>query len=459
MDSQPVFEKESIWKLMLRMCVPAVIIMVVMVIYNMTDMYFVGKLNDLRQMAAVSLASPMTGLQTTLGTLIGGGGCAVIARALGERNEKQQNAALGMSVMLSLASGVVCMLLILFGMDLFFPLLGVTAETEPFTRSYLRIMAIGSPAVVFTSAFANIIRAEGAAKESMVANTLGTLTNMLLDPLFILLFRWGVTGAAVATVIGNLVSGVYLLHYLVKGKGSLSIRPRVLLPAMKACPAALFSVLSLGLPSAAGNLLMNFTHGIQNRFLTGYGTSAVAAFSVAGKSTMVIAMVAMGICIGIQPVLGYFYGAGNRAKLRETIRKCGMTAVLVCALLMGACALCGENLVRLFVTDPETVALALRVVRIGILSAPLLGVYYLCSNLLQASGNAVSATVASVLRQGMVLVPVLYLLHLLFGFEGLIWAGVVSDVLSAAITLLLAAVQLRRGTVTKNAVQKKVAVG
>lgn len=448
MEKQSIFEKESIWKLMLRMCIPAVIIMVVMVIYNMTDMFFIGKLGDLSQMAAVSLAGPMTGLQTTLGTLIGGGGCAVIARALGEKNEKTQGAALGFSLLLSVFCGIACMLLILFGMDFFFPILGVTAETELFTRSYLTVMALGSPAVVFSSAFANIIRAEGAAKESMIANTLGTITNMVLDPLFILVFHGGVAGAAIATVAGNLVSAVYLLRYLLKGKGTLCIR-KSLFSDMKAAPAAVLAVLSLGLPSAAGNLLMNFTHGIQNRFLTGYGTSAVTAFSVAGKVTMVVAMVAMGICIGIQPVFAYFYGAGNRAKLNETIRKCGMVTILIGALLTAACYLFGENLVRMFVTDAATVQLGVRVVKISLISAPLLGVYYLCSNLLQASGNAVSATVASILRQGLVLVPALYLLHTVFGFTGLLWTGVVSDLLSTAIAAVLAAVQLHKAFAAK----------
>lgn len=449
MEKQSVYERESIWKLMVRMCLPSVIIMVINVVYSMTDMYFVGMLDDVSQLAAVSLASPMSGIYSAFGLLVGGGGCAVIARALGERNDRVRDAAMGTSLIVGILSGIVSTILILLGMDLLLPVLGVTADTAPFTRSYLTIMTIGSTLTIFSQSIPNIIRAEGSVKQPLISNLLGTFTNILLDPLFILVFGWGVNGAAAATVAGHLVSCVYLLHYLLKGGSSFSIHPKVIFPAIKASPKTIGAVLALGLPNAIGTFLSNFSGSIQNRFYAGYGTQTIAAFSVAGKATLVICLIAMGICIGIQPVFAYFYGAGNRTKLQEAIRKCSLVTVLIGILLTAVCYLFGENLVRMFVSDEATVQLGVQVVKISLISAPLLGIYYLCSNLLQASGSAVSATVASILRQGLVLVPALYLLHAVFGFTGLLWTGVVSDLLSTAIAAVLAAVQLKKAFAAK----------
>ena len=154
-------------------------------------------------------------------------------------------------------------------------------EAAPFARQYLTIAAISTPAVVFSTAFGNIIRAEGAARQSMTANLLGTLTNILLDPLFILVFGMGVTGAALATALGNLLSALYLVRYLRSGKSRLA--PTL---TKHGCWTSLIPILTLGLPSALGNLLMNLAGGIQNRMLTGYGAQAIAAFSVGGKAAM-----------------------------------------------------------------------------------------------------------------------------------------------------------------------------
>lgn len=263
------FEQQSAGKLLLTMCLPAVIIMVVMTVYHMTDLFFIGQLGDVTQLAAVSLVSPAIGIQSVFGTLIGGGGCAIIARRLGEKKGGEREIA-GSCLLLSLASGGLYAAVLLAGIGQLLPLLGVSEQAAPFARQYLTIAAISTPAVVFSTAFGNIIRAEGAARQSMTANLLGTLTNILLDPLFILVFGMGVTGAALATALGNLLSALYLVRYLRSAKSRLA--PTL---TKHGCWTSLIPILTLGLPSALGNLLMNLAGGIQNRMLTGYGVPAV----------------------------------------------------------------------------------------------------------------------------------------------------------------------------------------
>ena len=425
------FEQQSAGKLLLTMCLPAVIIMVVMTVYHMTDLFFIGQLGDVTQLAAVSLVSPAIGIQSVFGTLIGGGGCAIIARRLGEKKGGEREIA-GSCLLLSLASGGLYAAVLLAGIGQLLPLLGVSEQAAPFARQYLTIAAISTPAVVFSTAFGNIIRAEGAARQSMTANLLGTLTNILLDPLFILVFGMGVTGAALATALGNLLSALYLVCYLRSAKSRLA--PTL---TKHGCRTSLIPILTLGLPSALGNLLMNLAGGIQNRMLTGYGDQAIAAFSVGGKAAMVVAMVGMGIAIGIQPVLGYFWGAGNRQRLAGMLRASTITAVACTSLLGGCCLLFAPQLVHLFTTDPQTSELAIKVTRAALVTAPLLGGYYLSGNLLQAAGRALPATIASILRQGLVLIPVLLAAKLLGGLEGIVWSSAISDLLSSAAAILM----------------------
>ena len=445
------FEQQSTGGLIARMCIPAVIIMIVTTIYHMTDLFFIGQLNDITQLAAVSLASPLLGIQTTLGTLIGGGGCAVIARQLGENKGSEKPAATA-CLMLAIVSGIVCGVLTLAGMDIILPLLGASEQTAPYARQYLSVMAISAPVVVFSTSFANIIRAEGASRQSMTANLLGTVVNMILDPILILGLGMGVIGAAVATAAGNLLGAAYLVRYLMTGNSRVAPGLQTTGIAKSCLP-----IIALGLPTALANLLMNFAGGIQNRMLTGYGDEAIAAFSVGGKAAMIVAMVGMGIAIGIQPVLGYFWGAGNRERLMAIIRVSAITVTVCTTLLGGLCFLFGRQLTGLFVTDRSTAELALRVTRTALISAPVIGGYYLATNLLQASGYALRATVASVLRQGLILVPALVVMQLLAGLDGLIWCSVIADLFAAvaAIPMAISASRKRFGDTVEGAGYKE----
>ena len=240
------------------------------------------------------------------------------------------------------------------------------------------------------------------------------------------------TGAALATALGNLLSALYLVRYLRSAKSRLA--PTL---TKHGYWTSLIPILTLGLPSALGNLLMNLAGGIQNRMLTGYGDQAIAAFSVGGKAAMVVAMVGMGIAIGIQPVLGYFWGAGNRQRLAGMLRASAITAVACTSLLGGCCLFFAPQLVHLFTTDPQTSELAIKVTRAALVTAPLLGGYYLSGNLLQAAGRALPATIASILRQGLVLIPVLLAAKLLGGLEGIVWSSAISDLLSSAAAILM----------------------
>ncbi len=425
-----LFERKSNAGLLMSLSLPAVLLMLVMTVYHMTDVFFIGKLGDVNKLAAVSLAAPILGLQTALGTLIGDGASSLTARALGAKNGREKSAA-GAALLFSAGTGVLLGAGTYFLSPFLLPFLGGTEATVPYALSYLRILAFSAPAGVFTTAFANIVRSTGAVKEGMTAHLLGTAANMILDPVFILLLGMEVKGAALATALGNILAAFCLLHTLLRKKGETDLRPKTVLPAAFSDPAVFPRILALGLPSAAGNLLMNLAGAVQNHFLSGYGEEAIAAFSIGGKAGMIIAMTAMGICVGMQPAFGYFCGAGNRERLNGCLRLTALTACIVSVGMMAALLLGGKGFIGLFTDEPALSALALSILRAGVLSAPVIGFYYLSSSYLQASGQAAKALVVSILRQGAVMIPALLLLNAAAGLNGIIWCGFVTDLISA----------------------------
>ena len=431
MKTAEFFEKGSVWRPILRMSIPTIAVMLVTVAYNMADLIFVGQTGDAAQVAAVSLASPFFLLQMTLGTLIGGGGCTAVSAALGARNTARAKVCSGACAVLSLAGGVLLGGAALLFSDAFLRFFGADGTTLQFTKDYLLVLATGTPAVVFSSAFANLVRAEGAVKEAVLFNGLGTAANIALDPLFISGLSMGVRGAAVATVIGNLLSAAAILLYLRRRSTALTLNPRHAFRDK----GIFLQVLGLGVPGSVGNLLMSMTNTVANHIAIRYGAGVVAAMGVGGKAGMIVSMAAMAFCLGVQPMIAYNHGAGNAARTREIVRKTGLLAVLTGTALTALCYALRMPIARLFVQDEAVLALSARIMTIGLAGMPLLGLYYLGVNYLQSVGHAALATALSVFRQGLFYAPALLSMHCLLGMEGMFWASPVTDVVSVFLAL------------------------
>ena len=430
MKTEELFERAPVWKSIFKMCLPTVVVMLVMTVYNMADMVFVGQTGIAAQVAAVSLASPFFLLQMTLGTWIGGGGCTVISTALGAKDTEKAKSASAACTLLSLASGV-----LLGGAALLFPnaflhFFGADAATWDYTAQYLQILALGTPVVVFSNVFANLVRAEGAVQVAVMLNMLGTVTNIILDPLFISGLNLGVQGAAIATVLGNVLTALGLLFYLRRRNTILTLNMRKAFHM----PHVFREIFTLGIPGSVSNLLMSAVNTITNRIVIAYGADTVAEMGAGGKAGMIVAMVVMAIALGVQPMFAYLYGAGN---LRETFRKSGILAVSLGIVLSVVCFIFRFPICGLFLKDEALVASAAHITALGLLGMPLIGIYYLAVNYLQSVGKAVQASVLSVLRQGAVYVPLLLSLHGMFGLFGVFYAAPAADIFSTLLAILL----------------------
>lgn len=437
--NKELFEHAPVPKAVATMAVPSIITMLVVVIYNMADTFFIGQTNDAMQVAAVSLATPVFMIFMALGNLFGIGGTSAISRALGEKKTERAKQISSFCAYASLGVGFVVMLLFLLLMNPILVLIGASENTIGYAGIYLQIVSFGGPFIVFSNAFGNILRAEGAAKESMIGNMIGTFTNILLDPVFILGLNWGVAGAALATVIGNAAACAFYLFYFLRKKSVLSIHPRDF--RMGSGIAA--NVMLIGVPASLNNILMSCANVVLNNALAGYGDTPVAAMGVALKVNMFVVLLQIGLCAGIQPLIGYNYGSGNHKRLKKIFRFTGIVAVVLGTVLTAIMVIARTPIIHAFIDDAAVVNLGIEMVIALQLAGPFIGLLFLCINTLQGMGKALPSLVLTVCRQGLIFVPLILILDALFGLEGVIYAQCTADFISIILALMICFIVMR----------------
>lgn len=439
MQNEALFRDKPVWKAILIMALPAVFNVLITILYNMTDMFFIGQLGSSAKVGAISVVSPVFSFLSAVSTMFGAGGCAAISKTLGsgETGHARSLAALCQWALLLLGA-VLGAGILLFCTPLL-SLLGATADMQQDAAAYLRILAVGTPFMLFSQGTGMLMRSEGAIKEGFIIGLVGTGINMALDPVFILAFQMGTAGAALATAAGNMVSSMILLWYVLRRSSVLNLLPHC---AMQ-CMPEIFMIMALGLPNALSSLLSGLAGTFSNRLLGVYGTDAIAAMGAAGKINMVISLVQMGICMGVQPLMAYAYGARNLPRLKEVLFKTGILTVAVGTVTTVGCSLARHNLIGMFLKEEVAAAMGEQIVVYRLLAGPLLGLFYISTNFLQSAGNAALATVVSVLRQGLLLIPLLYLMSALLGLTGLAMAHTVSDIAAACIGVLVCLWQYR----------------
>ena len=430
MQNGVVFQKPA-WQAIASLSIPSLISILVMMLYNMADMYFVSWLGDLSAVGAVSMAGPVFSLLMAVSTMLGNGGCTKIAQALGKQDTEQVRGYTALCVWASIVFGVVFSAACFLGCDPLLRFLGANAEMWDDTKSYVLIMAAGTPIVLLNHTLGSVLRGEGEVKAGLAGSMISTVSNILLDPIFIVVLGLGVGGAAAATVLGNAIAVAYFAVYRARHKERCIIE---LDPHYARDLWALGGILALGLPNAISSILSGLAGTFSNRLLVAYSTAAVAAMGAAGKATMVVTMIQMGICMGIQPLLAYCYGGKEWARLKEIVQKLLMLTVGLGAAFTVVIFAARGAVIGLFIQDGEAAALGQRLLCYQLLLGPFIGLYYLATNFLQASGKAAWATVASALRQGLLLIPLLYLMNSLLGLDGLALAHTAADGVSIILT-------------------------
>lgn len=428
-----LFEHAPVPKAYFTMALPVVMGMVVNLVYNIVDTFFIARTQNAQLVAGVSLCAPIFTLMIALGDIFGLGGSSLISRLFGEKKDEEGKRASGFCFYAAILCGVLVTILLLLLKTPVLHLLGATDETIWYAGQYYQYLALGAPFIIVALTPSNLIRTEGLALQSMAATILGAVVNIILDPVFIFGLNMGAGGAAIATVIGNAASVVLLVYFVRTKSRKLTVSPK----NIKISGAAVASILAIGIPASVTNIMQSFGIALTNRFLADYGTEKVAAMGIAMKVNMIVVLVMVGFAFGAQPLLGYNYGAGNKKRLREFIRFDLMVEIgfaIVCALVL---ALLAPQFVRLFMKDELIVQSGSLMLRCLLISSPMIAVVLVFTTLFQAEGKALSALILSISRQGVIFACCIVVLKMLLGYMGVICAQAVSDVITGVIALAL----------------------
>jgi len=436
---EKIFSSYPIPKAVAALAVPSVLSSIVNVIYNMADTYFVSLMKDTNATAAVSITMPVFLFFVAFGNIFGVGGSAYISRSMGEGNHKKVKKISSFAIYSSIISGIVLLALILAFIKPLVTGLGATTEAVTgYAYDYLKYIAIGGPMIVTSITASNLVRGEGAAKESMIGMMIGTVTNIILDPVMILAMNMGVGGAAIATVIGNVASVIYYAVYLIKGNSVLSCNPA----RFSAKEGIAKNVIPIGIPAAINNILMSVSNILLNNFIKDYGEAAVAALGIAMKVNMLIVFVQMGIGIGIQPLIGYSYGAKNMKRLNSALR-----FTMLCTFILGTALtivyyVFTADIINIFngENDPLVTEYGIKILRGLMLAGPFIGIMFIFNFAFQGMGKPVPSLVLSLGRQGLIFFPLLILMNHFVGFNGIVYAQPVADLTCVVLAALMFAI-------------------
>ena len=433
MEQKELMGSLKVSKAVAKMAIPSVISSLVTVVYNMADTFFVGQTNDPLQVAAVSLTNPIFILFMAFANMFGMGGSAVASMAMGEKKEERAKNASAFVAYASFFVGIVFAASLLLFMRPLLTLFGADAQTYALARGYTLHISYGAPFIIWSSSASFVVRADGASREAMIGSMIGTIANIVLDPVFISGLGMGAAGAAIATTIGNILACLYYLWYFMKKSRCLSIAPK----DFKCGDGILTGVCVTGFPTAIFSVLMSVSTIILNQILVAYGNAPVAAIGIVFKANMFITFLQLGLANGVQPLLGYNYGAGNRERFiavdRFTKKCCLIVGILATALFF----VLREPIVRLFINDADIIYYGVKMLVAYMLSGPFIGILFVNMNCLQSTGNALPATILSVLRQGLLLIPVLYLLNAVAGLNGVIYGQALTDYVAVILSVVI----------------------
>lgn len=421
-------------KALMTLGIPTMTGMLINALYNLVDTYFVGGLGT-NQMGAVTVAFPLGQIIAGLGLLFGNGAAAYLSRLLGRGDKDTANKAASTAVYGSAAAGAAMILLSFIFLEPILRQSGAIDSVMPYAVTYAQIYIVFSIFNVFNVTMNNIVSSEGAAKTAMCALMAGAVLNAALDPIFIYAFGLGVSGAAIATAISQMVSTLVYLTYILRKKSVFRF-------SVKDCSFSreiLSEILKIGVPTLLFQLLTSLSISMINNAAKEYGGSALAAMGPLTKIMSMGTLIVFGFLKGFQPIAGFSYGAKNFDRLREAIKTAILWSTIFCAVFGLIAVLFPSQIMSLFTKDDlEMVRIGAVALRANGLSFILFGFYTVYSFLFLVMGKAAAGCFLGACRQGICFIPVILMLPTVWGLSGVLYAQPIADAASAIITAFMA---------------------
>ena len=438
---------ERIPALLRSFAIPSIIAMLVSSLYNIVDQVFIGQGVGYLGNAATNVSYPLSTICLAIALLIGIGSASRFSLYLGAGEKEKAARVIGNGIMMMIVFGVLYAILVEIFMRPLLTAFGATTEIMPYAQTYSRIIALGMPFLIITNGMSNFARADGSPRYSMVCMLIGAVINTILDPIFIFIFHWGVAGAAWATIIGQFFSFLFAILYIRKFKQIRLRRTDIYLDLKESIQTA-----SLGMSNSLNQVAITFVQIVLNNSLTYYGASSVygqeiplAACGIVMKTNAILLAVIIGLSQGSQPIIGFNYGARQYDRVRKTYKLAITCNLVVSAVGFVLFQFFPRQIISLFGSGEEAYfEFSIHFMRTFLFMVLVNGVQLLSSNFFSAIGKPVKGLLLSMTRQVIFLIPLVLVLPLIWGLDGILYAGPIADGAAFLVTVMMITREMKK---------------
>ena len=430
---EELFEKAPVKKVYYQLALPVVFSMIISMVYNIADTYFVAKTGNTDLVAGITVSSPLFMFMLAIGDIFGLGGSALISRLFGQKRYEESKHVSSFSFYGDIIFTIILTVLLLVFEAPIMHLLGANAQTYQYAAEFYRVLVIGSVFITLSLVPGNMIRTEGLAVKSMIATISGTVLAIILDPIFLFGFKWGASGVAFANVLGYALNTGLLIYFTWKDSKFLSFNPKYI----KVSWHHFREIIAIGIPSSVTNFMQTFGMALLNNYLVIYGNDKVAAMGITQKVYGIVTLVLVGFAFGAQPLIGYNYGAKNAKRFREVLRYDFKVEVIYAIITSLILIVLSPFVIKLFMNNPQIIDDGSYMLRVCLLTTPFIGAILVYTTVFQSAGKGWSALVMSISRQGVVYFISMVVMVKILGYHGVVMAQPVADILTCAIGYLI----------------------
>lgn len=425
-----ILKEENIDKALFKLGIPMVISLLVAALYNVVDTYFVSGLGK-EAVAAVSVAFPIQLIFLGIGLTFGAGAGSYISRLLGAKNNKEANIVATVSLFSSAIVAIILAIVLFYSLDNVMKFMGATPVIMELAKTYTSLFIIGGVLGAVNVTLGNLAVSQGAAKISLKAMIVGSLSNIILDPIFIFKLNLGVKGAAIATLIARVITSLMYLIYFIGDKNLIKIKIQNFKPTV----AIYKEILKIGISLLILQILQTIAISKISYAASFYGEEAIAAMGIVLRIVTLGTNVVAGYMKGLQPIAGFNYGAKDYERVQEAIKSSIKWTTLFCIVWTAIIYLFAPSILSIFGKDKDVLRIAIPALRAAVIMFITFGFQFTYATLYLAIGKALAGAFLNSLRQGIVFIPVILLLPKMMGLDGVIYAQAISDVLTTIITV------------------------
>lgn len=436
MNDANVFAKGKLFPMILKFSIPAAISLLITAIYNIVDRIFVGNIIGTSALAGLSICFPLSFMMVAFGLTCSAGGSSLFSLFAGKNDQRSMNRVFGNALMLVVAFELLLTVLLLLFSGPILRVFGVTETAYPYASVYYRIVTLGCLFQGLTLVFCDFVRVSGKPVLSMFVTGVGAVTNILLDAVFVAVLKWGVAGAAWATVLGQIVSALFGAFLIFSGKSLVEIRK----DTFSFDSVLARRIVSCGFAFWIAQTAMGLISLVYNSQLGKYGSdTAISVYAVVASIMTFVIMPASGISQGIQPIVGNNYGAGDYRRVMSTLYQASGLSVGITCVIWVAVMLFPRQILMAFGATEEMLAIGIPGLRTNFCITPILGFVMLATTFFQSIAKPLPSIIITFLRQILFLIPFIYLFPALWGINGIFAAQPVSDALALVLSLILVA--------------------